>query len=51
MVLNGRAEFDLAVGTRECGAPIGEVFSFVSGWLRADAAGHVVSGGAIHGAE
>jgi hypothetical protein len=31
MVLSGRADFDLAVRLRREGAPLGEVFSFISG--------------------
>lgn len=31
MVLSGRAQFDLAVRLRREGAPLGEVFSFISG--------------------
>ncbi len=31
LVLNDRAQFDLAVKLREEGAPLGEVFAFISG--------------------
>jgi hypothetical protein len=31
MVLNDRAQFDLAVNLRQGGAPLGEVFQFISG--------------------